>query len=140
MRLPSVNGVRRQITNQVLREIFEHWSAIEPGTSATRGELTLTHLYRTEPAHYAKLVAALLPRDLLIESTVGDMDDEQIDDVIARIKERLSYVRPTGGIATRQIASCVAEPRNGEEETTGGADRGWQADRIVRNERGWEGP
>jgi len=41
---PSTTGVRRQLTNQVLREIFEHWNAVEPGTSAARGQLTLTHL------------------------------------------------------------------------------------------------
>src|SRR5262245_17586474 len=93
MRLPTINGVRRQLTNQVLREIFEHWNTVEPGTSASRGQLTLTHLYRAEPAQYAKLVAALLPKDILIESAVGDMDDDQIDDVIARIKERLIDVR-----------------------------------------------
>jgi hypothetical protein len=119
MKLLSTAGVRRQLTNQVLRDIFGHWNTVEPGTSATRGQLTLTHLYRTEPALYAKLVAALLPKDILIESAIGDMDDDQIDDVIARIKERLIDVRaaearPVGRITPRQIGSSVAEPGGGE--------------------------
>lgn len=83
MKLPSTAGLRRKITNEVLRQIFDHWCEIEPGCKETRGQLTLTHLYRTEPAQYAKLVAALLPKDILIESAVGEMDDDQIDDVIA---------------------------------------------------------
>src|SRR5262245_53977133 len=119
MRLPSTAGARRQLTNQVLREIFEHWNTVEPGTAATRGQLTLTHLYRTEPSQYAKLVADLLPKDILIESAVGEMDNDQIDDVITRIKQRLIDVRaaearPAGGITPRQIGSDVAALRDGE--------------------------
>jgi hypothetical protein len=115
MKLRGRVGVRRQLTNQVLREIFTHWCEVEPGAKGTRGKLILDHLFRTEPTQYAKLVAALLPRDLLIESTVGEMDDDQIDDVIARIKERLldaraEEARPLGGIAPRQIESSAADP------------------------------
>lgn len=123
MKLPSTAGLRRKITNEVLRQIFDHWCEIEPGCKETRGQLTLTHLYRTEPAQYAKLVAALLPKDILIESAVGEMDDDQIDDVIARIKERLidartAEARPVGGIEPRQIESCPAELGSGEGQAT----------------------
>jgi hypothetical protein len=74
--LPGTKGARRQLSAKVLKDIFTHWSEVEPGTNGkTRGEITLTILYREEPATYAKLVAALLPRDLIIESAVTEMDD-----------------------------------------------------------------
>ena len=105
-RLPSTAGVRRKLTNQVLREIFEHWNTIEPGCKETRGRLTLTHLYRAEPATYAKLIAALLPKDVVIESAVGELDDEQLDALIDDIRLRLEE--------KRAIAAKLIEDKNGD--------------------------
>ena len=47
--LPSPAGTKRALTNKVLREIFDHWNEIEEKTGKTRGQMTLTHLFRSEP-------------------------------------------------------------------------------------------
>ena len=70
----------------------DHWNEIE-NTAKTRGQMTLTHLFRSEPGNYARLIASLLPKDISVETAAGEMDQNQIDDVIARIQERLLDVR-----------------------------------------------
>jgi hypothetical protein len=95
------------------------WNEIEEKTGKTRGQLTLTHLFRSEPGNYARLIASLLPKDITIENTTGEMDDTQLDDVIARIQERLidaraSTARPVRGIEPKAIAGRVSEPAGGE--------------------------
>ena len=55
--------------------------------------MTLTHLFRNEPGNYARLIASLLPKDISVETAAGEKDESQIDDVIARIQERLLDVR-----------------------------------------------
>ena len=91
--LPPPAGTKRALTNKVLREIFDHWNEIEEKTGKTRGQLTLTHLFRSEPGNYARLIASLLPKDVSVETAAGEMDEDQIDDVIARVQERLLDVR-----------------------------------------------
>jgi hypothetical protein len=74
--LPTPRDAKRRLTSQVLRDILTHWSETEPGCKESRGKLTLDHLFKHEPDTYAKLVVALLPRDLVIESAVSDMSDD----------------------------------------------------------------
>ena len=91
--LPSPAGTKRALTNKVLREIFDHWNEIEEKTGKTRGQMSTTHLFRSEPGNYARLIASLLPKDVSVETAAGEMDEDQIDDVIARVQERLLDVR-----------------------------------------------
>ena len=91
--LPSPAGTKRALTNKVLREIFDHWNEIEEKTGKTRGQLTLTYLFRSEPGNYARLIVFLLPKDVSVETATGEMDEDQIDDVIARVQERLLNVQ-----------------------------------------------
>jgi hypothetical protein len=112
--LPSMAGTKRALTNKVLREIFDHWNEIEEKTGKTRGQMTLTHLFRSEPGNYARLIASLLPKDISVETAAGEMDESQIDDVIARIQERLLDVRarearPVGWPECEPIGIGVAE-------------------------------
>jgi hypothetical protein len=113
--LPSTAGTKRALTNKVLREIFDHWSEIEEGTGKTRGQMTLSYLYKAEPGNYARLIASLLPKDITIENATSEMDDTQLDDVIARIQERLidaraTNARPIRGVEPRTITSRIGEP------------------------------
>jgi hypothetical protein len=119
--LPSISGAKRQITNKLLREIFDHWNEVEEATGQTRGQMTLTYLFRSEPGNYARLIASLLPKDISIEHATADMDDAQLDDVIARIQERLidaraREARPIPRAEPRAIASSARKSQGGEIE------------------------
>jgi hypothetical protein len=76
-----------------LREIFDHWNEIEEKTGKTPEANDADHLFRSEADNYARLVASFLPKDISMETAGGEMDESQIDDVIARIQERLLDVR-----------------------------------------------
>jgi hypothetical protein len=87
--------------------------------------MTLTHLFRSEPGNYARLIASLLPKDISVETAAGEMDENQIDDVIARIQERLLDVRATearsvGWPEREPIRIGVAQPAGREESPAPG--------------------
>lgn len=119
--IPKPTGSRRALAQQTIIKVFDHWHEIEPNTEKTRGELTLTHLFRNEPANYARLVASLLPKDITLTSVAEEMDDAQLDDVIGRIQEKLiearaQAARPIPGPGPIAIGSGVSELAGGEEQ------------------------
>jgi hypothetical protein len=45
---------------------------------------------RTEdPVQYLRVIASVLPKEFLFENVMGDMDDEQLDDLIAALRQRV---------------------------------------------------
>jgi hypothetical protein len=101
--LPSTAGTKRALTNKVLREIFDHWNEVEEKTGKTRGQMTLTHLFRSEPGNYARLIASLLPRDLIVENKLAEIDDDQIDEMIFRMRERIEQENAARAIEPRTV-------------------------------------
>jgi hypothetical protein len=48
---------------------------------------------REKPAEFAKLYAACLPREFWVDSTVTELDDGELDALIAQMRERLLTAR-----------------------------------------------
>src|SRR5262245_12352628 len=46
-----------------------------------------------EPSRYVAIIAALMPKDLLIGTAAQELEDDQIDDLIYRLRERLAEQR-----------------------------------------------
>jgi hypothetical protein len=107
-------GSRNKVARRVLEDILAHW--FEPaanGSDLHKGREALETLYKTKPDLYAKLVASLLPRDLIITSAMDDLSDDQVDDVIARIREQLE-ARQSEALALELKAEPVKVIANGK--------------------------
>ena len=46
-----------------------------------------------EPSAFCRLVAGTLPKEFTIENVMTDITDDQLDDVIARIKDQMLEAR-----------------------------------------------
>jgi hypothetical protein len=75
------HGSRNRLSKEVADAILADWR--EGGAAAVK----ITRLEK--PDVYLRVVASLLPRELLIEPLADDLDDEQLDDLIARIRTHL---------------------------------------------------
>jgi hypothetical protein len=85
-------GSRNKLAQQVFDDIFRHWN--EPaGGELCKGQAALELLYREEPGAYLRLTASVLPKEFLFESAVSELSNEELDSVIAAIRERALEAR-----------------------------------------------
>jgi hypothetical protein len=116
--IPKPTGSRKAIAQRAIVEIFDHWNHVDEKTGKTRGDMTLTYLFQNEPANYARLIAALLPKEFTIENVSADMDEDRLDAMILQIEDRLyarsEAARPIRGIEPPTIETRVGQPEKGE--------------------------
>jgi hypothetical protein len=62
-----------------------------------------------DPVQYLRVIASILPKEFLFENVMGDMEDEQLDDLIAALRQRV--------LENRQAVALPAP-----ERTTNGHD------------------
>lgn len=87
-------GARNKLASRVFDDIFAHWS--EPavaGAKLCKGQEALETLWREKPGEYLRLTASVLPKEFVFESVTSDLDDEQIDELLAALRERMLEVR-----------------------------------------------
>jgi hypothetical protein len=82
-----------------------------------------------DPIKYLSIIAALMPKDILIQNTVSEMADDEIDILIAQIKERLLDVRTEealqiGGTEPERTAIGVEKLGDGKQPKARGEDQG----------------
>jgi hypothetical protein len=87
-------GTRNKLTARVFEDLLAHWTEpIEPGSSLTRGQEALRALHLQAPGEYLRLVASTLPKELVLENAVGELDDDQIDTLIVQLRQRVLEAR-----------------------------------------------
>jgi hypothetical protein len=89
-------GVRNKLSRIFLEELVKDFE--ENGAAAIR-------LCRIEtPTKYVQIVASILPKELLVESSVTDLADEELDRIVAALRERVLTERQ------EQALNLTAEP------------------------------
>jgi hypothetical protein len=75
-------GARNKLQSSFLYALAEDFEA--------HGADAIKMCRMEEPGRYVQIVASLMPKELDIESRVApDLDDEQLDDLIAQIRQHL---------------------------------------------------
>jgi|SRR5215831_6031530 len=106
-------GARSKLTAQVFLDIFSHWTEpVAPGSDLTKGQEALAELHREKPGEYLRLVASTLPKEFLFESTVAELGDDEVDDLILKLRQR---VLATRAAPPTLLASPVKETDNEPE-------------------------
>lgn len=78
-------GVRNKLNSAFLEDLLAEWR--EHGRGAIK-------IMRTEePSAFVRVVASTLPKEFTFENVMSDISDEQLDDVIVRIKEQMIAAR-----------------------------------------------
>lgn len=83
-------GARNRLAAQVFEDILRHWCApAAPGSNLSKGAEALETLYKEKPGEYLRLTASVLPREFIFESVTSDLDDEQIDELLLALRQRM---------------------------------------------------
>jgi len=87
-------GTKNKLAHTVLADLLDVWDEpVTPGSDITRGVAALRVMSRTHPDKFAQLYAGLLPRELHYHGAMEELSDDQIDEVILRIREQLAQNR-----------------------------------------------
>ena len=85
-------GSRNKLAQRVFDDIFRHWN--EPaGGELCKGQAALELLYREKPGEYLKLTASVLPKEVVFENAVTELDDEELDRMIEALRDRAIAAR-----------------------------------------------
>jgi hypothetical protein len=78
-------GARNRLCRAVLDDLMADWR--EGGPAAIK-------IMRTERPHeYVRAMVSILPKELILESSMTDLTDDQLDELIDQIKQQLLTVR-----------------------------------------------
>ena len=94
-------GVRNKVNRRFLEELLAEFE--EGGRAAIR-------ICRLEdPTKFVQICAGLLPKEFSVESAAADLDDDQLDELILKIRERL--------LEARQEVPMIEAKEKVEDET-----------------------
>jgi transcriptional regulator CtsR len=92
-------GTRNRLSSAFLEDLLAEWR--EHGKGAIR-------IMRVEePAAFVRVVASTLPKEFTFENVMSDISDEQLDDVIVRIKEQMLTAREPKLIEAKAVKEKV---------------------------------
>jgi hypothetical protein len=75
-----------------------------------RGAEALETLYKEKPGEYLRLTASVLPREFIFENVSSDLDDEQIDELLLTLRQRMIDSRTAPTLLALPDADGVGEP------------------------------
>src|SRR5262245_41559179 len=103
-------GTRNKLAGRVFEDIFAHWcEPVAPGSNVCKGQEALQALYTRSPGEYLRLTASVLPKEFVFENAVGELEDEQIDELILKLRQRALEARaaPPTLLATPEPAKVT---------------------------------
>jgi hypothetical protein len=74
-------GSRNRLCKAMLEDLAADW--------AEGGAAALKIMRMENPSGYVKVMASILPRELLFENTTTELDDDQLAELIGHIREQL---------------------------------------------------
>src|SRR5215471_10387149 len=81
-------GTRNKLAGRVFEDILAHWcEPVAPGSNVRKGREALEALYKEKPGEYLRLTASVLPKEFVFENVVADLDDDQIDELILKLRQ-----------------------------------------------------
>jgi hypothetical protein len=74
-------GIRNKVSKKFLEDVYESWQK--------HGRDVLEYLGKRKPIEFARLVAGVLPKELIFESVTDTASVEDLDIIIGTIKQHL---------------------------------------------------
>ena len=109
-------GARNRLAAQVFEDILRHWcEPAAPSSKLCKGAEALETLYKEKPGEYLRLTASVLPREFIFENVTSDLDDEQIDELLLALRQRMIEARTAPALLASPDADGVGnepEPRH----------------------------
>ena len=90
-----LKGSRNRLQGDFLRALAQDF--------AEHGEGVIKVVRMERPAEYVRIIASLMPRELVLESTLSEFTDDQVDELIVKIRDHLLAARQDGAAAVETI-------------------------------------
>src|SRR5262245_13716404 len=84
-------GAKTKLTRRVFEDMLQVWT--EPsadGLDTTRGVAALRTLFYERPAEFCRLVASVLPKDLVFEGVFTEMDTDRLERTLELVQQQLA--------------------------------------------------
>jgi hypothetical protein len=86
----------------VLDDLLADWA--EGGAAAIK-------IMRIErPSEYVRVMTSILPRELLLERGMGEVDDDALDDLLSALHQRLLEAKQQAPLLLSPGVKCDREP------------------------------
>jgi hypothetical protein len=108
-------GTRNKLAGRVFEDIFAHWcEPVAPGSNVRKGQEALQAIHVRSPGEYLRLVASVLPKEFVFENAVAELEDDQVDELILKLRQRLLEARaaPPTLLASPTEITDEPEPRH----------------------------
>jgi hypothetical protein len=106
----GARDTRARLTKTVFEDMLQHWcEPVTPGSTRRKGQAALEVCFKQSPGEYLRLTASVLPKEFVFESVTSDLNDEQIDELIAALRQRITETRTA---PTLLINGVGDEPRH----------------------------
>ena len=106
-------GTRNKLAGRVFEDIFAHWcKPVAPGSDVCKGQEALQSLYLKNPGEYLRLTVSVLPKEFVFENTVGELEDDQIDELILKLHQRVLEARAAPPTLLASPAKVSNEPES----------------------------
>jgi hypothetical protein len=84
------HGARNRLTVRVFEDVLKHWNEpVTEGSPLSKGMAALEIMMKEKPNEYVRAVLSIMPKEIAIESVMSDMSDEQLDEIMAKIRDAL---------------------------------------------------
>ena len=99
-------GSRNRLQGDFLRALAQDF--------AEHGEGVIRIARMERPVEYLRIISSLMPRELVLESTLSEFTDDQVDELIVKIRDHLLAARQDAGvtaeISERKMVTCEQNP------------------------------
>jgi hypothetical protein len=111
----GARDARARLTKQMFEDMLAHWNEpVKPDSTRRKGPAALEVCFKQMPDAYLRLTASVLPKEFIFESVTSELDDEQIDELIAALRQRITETRtaPTLLVSSDGVGDEPAKPRH----------------------------
>ena len=87
-------GSRNKLAGRVFEDIFAHWcEPVVPGSNVCKGQEALQNLYTKNSGEFLRLTVSVLPKEFVFENAVAELEDDQVDELILKLHQRVLEAR-----------------------------------------------
>src|SRR5262245_58017360 len=87
-------GTRNKLAAGAFDAVSDQSSEPGPrGSNVCKGQEAFQSRYITSPGEYLRLTASVLPKEFVFENTAAELEDDQIDELILKLRQRVLEAR-----------------------------------------------
>ena len=83
-----------------------------PGSNVCKGQEALQALHLRSPGEYLRLAVSVLPKEFVFENTVAEIEDDQVDELILKLRQRALEARAAPPTLLASPAEVSDEPEH----------------------------